>query len=69
MERFSIAVSVFCSFTIRRFLFKFVLNFILFDYPSGVHLNLVSVKKSSPKWYDSLDSQIKFLPKAERGIP
>ena len=60
MERLFVAISVFCSFTILRFLFRFVLSFKLFDYPSEVHLNLVPVEKSSPEWYGPLDSQMKF---------
>ena len=60
---------VFCSFTIRRSLFRLVFSFKLFDYPSEVHLNLVPVEKSSPEWYDPFDSQKKFLPKAELGTP
>ena len=60
LERLFVVISVFCSFIIRRFLFRFVLSFKLFDYPSEVHLNLVPVEKSSLEWYDPLDSQMKF---------
>ena len=69
MKRLFVIISIFCSFTIRRFLFRFVLSFKLFDYPSELYLNLVPVEKSSPEWYDPLDSQMKFPRKAERGIP
>ena len=34
-----------------------------------MHLNLVTVEKSSPEWYDGLDSQVKFPLKAEWEIP
>ena len=60
MERLFVVISVFCSFIIRRFLFRFVLSFKLFDYSSEVHLNLVPVEKSSLEWYDPIDSQMKF---------
>ena len=60
MELLFVVISAFCSFTIRRFLFRFVLSFKLFDYPSEVHLNLVPVEKSSLEWYDPIDSQMKF---------
>ena len=56
MKRLFVVISVFCSFTIRRFLFRFVLSFKLFDYPSEVHLNLIPVEKSSPEGYDPLDN-------------
>ena len=42
VERLFVAISVSCSFTIWRFLFRFVFSFKPFDYPSEVHLNLVS---------------------------
>ena len=69
MERLFVVISVFCSFTIRRSLFRLVFSFKLFDYPSEVHLNLVPMEKSSPEWYDPFDSQKKFLPKAKLGTP
>ena len=53
---------------IWRFLFRFVLIFKLFDHPSEVHLNLVPLDISSPEWYDTLDSKMKFPLKAQWGF-
>ena len=71
MERLFVVISVFCSLVLfEDFHSGLSLAVILgIDYPSGVHLNLVPVEKSSPEWYDPLHSQIKFPWKVERGIP
>ena len=55
MEHLFVVISVSC--------------FKLFVYPWEVHLNLIPMGKSSPEWHDTLDFQMKFTPKAERGIP
>ena len=69
MEHLFVVISVSCSLTIRRFLFRVALSFKVFVYPWEVHLNLIPMGKSSPEWHDTLDFQMKFTLKAERGIP
>ena len=56
MERLFVVISVFCSLVLfEDFHSGLSLALILgIDCPSGVHLNLVPVEKSSPEWCDPL---------------